>query len=132
MKRWLIFVVGMALATLAHAMDLTAEWDNTNTAGSVEYYELRWRNPTDWVEVTLQNKFRNGVEFQSSRVFVMKDVAPGTVEVNVRACSDSDDYRTGESCNTGMTEGSNGGCCSDWATASVTVTSQPTKPVITP
>jgi hypothetical protein len=121
----------MALATLANARDLTAVWDNSNTAGVVEYYELRWRNPTDWVEVTLQNKFRNGVEFQSSRVFVMKDVAPGTVEVNVRACSDSDDYRTGESCNAEMTEGFNGGCCSDWATASITVTSQPTKPVIT-
>ena len=120
-------------ATLAGAArDLTVAWDNPNTTvGDVDWYELQWRNPTDWNQVTIVNRVVQSAEFETSRRYRMSGIVPGVLEVWGRACRDK---VAGEesACTSPMVDGWTSGCCSEWATLTVNEPSQPTKPIISP
>jgi hypothetical protein len=120
-------------ATLAGAArDLTVGWDNPNTTvGDVDWYELQWRNPTDWNQVTIVNRVVQGAELETSRRYLMRNVVAGTLEVWGRACRDK---VAGEesACTSPMVDGWTSGCCSAWGTLTVNEPSQPTKPIISP
>jgi len=127
-----MLVLFLILPGFASARDLSSAWDNADSVGTVEYFEVRYRNPTEWNEVVIRNRYSGGNEFSTSRYYLIRDAQPGTVEINVRSCSDSVNYRSGGACISGMANGWTTGCCSDWAARSVTLPSQPVTPVITP
>jgi hypothetical protein len=107
-------------------------WDNpTPTVGVVEWYELQWRNPTVWNQVTIINPVVQGAELETSRRYLMRNVVVGTLEIWCRACRDK---VAGEelACTSPMVDGWTSGCCSTWATLTVNEPSQPTKPIISP
>jgi hypothetical protein len=114
------------------ARDLTVAWDNPNTTvGDVDWYELQWRNPTDWNLVTIVNRVVQGADLETNRRYLMRGIVPGVLEVWCRACRDK---VAGEElvCTSPMVDGWTSGCCSAWATLTVNEPSQPTTPIISP
>jgi hypothetical protein len=127
-----MLVLFLILPGFAWARDLSVVWDNPDSVGTVEYFEVRYRNPTEWNEAVIRNRLSEGNEVGTSRYYLIRDAQPGTVEVNVRSCSDSVNYRSGGACISGLVDGWTTGCCSDWTALFGTLPSQPVTPVITP
>lgn len=125
---WLVLLL---VALPSWGRDVTVAWDNPSTAGAVQWYELQWRNPTDWNQVTIRNPLKAGAELDTSRRYRMRNVVAGALEIWCRACRDRVAGEETE-CTSPMVAGWTTGCCSDWATLAVTLPSQPTKPTITP
>ncbi len=122
----LLLWAGYALA----ARDLTVAWDNANTAGAVGWYELQWRNPTDWNQAVIRSRVMQGVELETSRRYRMTGVIPGVLEIWCRACRNRQVGEESE-CTSPMVSGWSG-CCSEWATLTVNEPSTPTTPIISP
>ena len=125
---WLVLLL---VALPSWGRDVAVSWDNSNTVGAVGWYELQWRNPTDWNQVTIQNPLKSGNELETSRRYLIRNVVAMALEIWCRACRDREAGEETE-CTSPMVAGWTTGCCSGWSTLAVTLPSQPTKPTITP
>lgn len=129
MKWWLCLL--LLISFPAWSRDVLVGWDNPSTIGEVDWYELQWRNPTNWNQVTIQNPLKSVAEIETSRRYLMRNVIAGALEIWCRSCRDR---ISGEetNCTSPLVAGWTTGCCTSWTTLAVTLPSQPTKPTITP
>lgn len=131
MRSLLIGLVLLLAVPAFAARDLPVGWDNQNMTALVEWYELQWRNPTDWNQVTIRSRVIASVELPTSRRHLMRNIEPGVLEVWCRACRERVAGEETE-CTSPMVPGWTTGCCSEWATLTVNEPSTPTNPVINP
>ena len=131
MRSLLIGLLLLLAASAFAARDLSVGWDNPSAAGLVEWYELQWRNPTDWNQVTIRSRVVASAELPTSRRYRMPAIEPGVLEVWCRACRERVVGEESE-CTSPMVPGWATGCCSEWATLTANEPSTPTKPVISP
>lgn len=128
--RSLLFTLACFISTQCFAIrDLSVGWNYSDIY--VEWFELQWRNPTDWSQVTILNQGAGVRVLDTSLRYKMSSVTSGPLEIWCRSCRVK---MAGEesACLSPMVLGWSGGCCSAWITLTVNEPSTPTKPVITP